>query len=405
MSVTRSREPSFTVGIEEEYLLVDADTRDLITEAPPSMLPQCEELLAGQVTAEFLQSQIEVGTRVCRSFDEARADLSHLRKTVAHVAQRHGLAIIAASTHPFAVWETQKHTPKERYAVLARDMQGVVRRLMISGMHVHVAIEDEDLRIDLLNQVSYVLPHLLALSTSSPFWRGEDTGLKSYRIAVWDALPRTGLPEHFDSYGEFQRHVDVLVHAGLLEDSTKLWWDVRPSARFPTLEMRISDMCTRLEDTISIAALYRCWLRMLYRLRLNNQRWRRYSRLLLNENRWLAQRYGFEKGLVDFGRGHSVPYAELLEEMLVLIREDAEHLDCVAEVEHARAILERGTSAHWQLQAFYEAQAAGASHEAAFRAVVDMLIRETMHGLETDGPPRPRRPRRREGGHRRGRTP
>ncbi|NIR31586.1 MAG: carboxylate-amine ligase [Gammaproteobacteria bacterium] len=381
MPTNRGKGPSFTVGIEEEYLLVDAETRDLITEAPPSMLPECESLLAGQVTAEFLQSQIEVGTRVCTSFQEARDDLAHLRQTVARVAEKHGLGIIAASTHPFAIWETQKHTQKERYTVLARDMRGVVRRLMISGMHVHVAVEEEDLRIDLLDQVSYILPHLLALSTSSPFWRGEDAGLKSYRIAVWDALPRTGLPEHFDSYGEFQRHVDVLVRAGLLEDSSKLWWDVRPSARFPTLEMRISDMCTRVEDTICIAALYRCWLRMLYRLRLNNQRWRRYSRLLLNENRWLAQRYGFEKGLVDFGRGELVPYAELLDEMLSLVRDDAEHFDCLAEVEHARRILERGTSAHWQLKTFEERQAAGASREEAFASVVDMLMRETLHGL------------------------
>ncbi len=381
MPTIRAKGPSFSVGIEEEYLLVDAETRDLITEAPSSMLPECESLLAGQVTAEFLQSQIEVGTRVCNTFQEAREDLAHLRQTVARVADKHGLGIIAASTHPFAEWETQKHTQKERYAVLARDMRGVVRRLMISGMHVHVAIEEEDLRIDLLDQVSYVLPHLLALSTSSPFWRGEDTGLKSYRIAVWDALPRTGLPEHFDSYGEFQRHVDVLVRAGLLEDSSKLWWDVRPSARFPTLEVRISDMCTRVEDTICIAALYRCWLRMLYRLRLNNQRWRRYSRLLLNENRWLAQRYGFEKGLVDFGKGELVPYAELLDEMLSLVRDDAEHFGCAAEIEHARTILERGTSAHWQLKTFEERVAAGASSGEAFNSVVDMLMRETVHGL------------------------
>lgn len=381
MSPNAAKEPTFSVGIEEEYLLLDAQTLDLITEAPPSMLPECEKLLADQVTAEFLQSQIEVGTRVCTSFGEAREDLAHLRRTVARVAREHGLALIAASTHPFAVWETQKHTPKHRYTVLARDMRGVVRRLMISGMHVHVAVEEEDLRIDLLDQVSYILPHLLALSTSSPFWRGEDTGLKSYRIAVWDALPRTGLPEHFDSYGEFRRHVDVLVRAGLLEDSSKLWWDVRPSARFPTLEMRITDMCTRLEDTICIAALYRCWLRMLYRLRLDNQRWRRYSRLLLNENRWLAQRYGFEKGLVDFGKGTLVPYSHLLEEMLSLIKDDAEYFDCISEVEHARTILARGTSAHWQLRTFQDAQAAGASPEEAFSSVVKMLVRETLHGL------------------------
>ena len=374
-------EPSFTVGIEEEYLLVDPQTRDLIGEAPPTMLPDCEKLLEGQVAPEFLQSQIEVGTRVSKTLKGARDDLVHLRKTVAQVAREHGLALIAASTHPFATWDTQRRTDKERYEILARDLQAVVRRLMISGMHIHVGIDDDDLRIDLMGQVSYVLPHFLALSTSSPFWQGEDTGLKSYRIAVWDELPRTGLPERFESFTEFQRHVNVLVKAGLIEDGTKLWWDIRPSARFPTLEMRISDICTRLEDGICIAALYLCWLRMLYRLRVSNQRWRSYAPLLINENRWRAQRYGFEEGMVDFGRGEIVPYADLVEEILELVRDDAQYFDCVAEVEHARDILRRGTSAHWQIQAYSDSKEAGASHEDALKAVVDLLIDETMHGL------------------------
>lgn len=252
---------------------------------------------------------------------------------------------------------------------------------MISGMHIHVGIDDDDLRIDLMGQVSYVLPHFLALSTSSPFWQGEDTGLKSYRIAVWDELPRTGLPERFESFTEFQRHVNVLVKAGLIEDGTKLWWDIRPSARFPTLEMRICDICTRLEDGICIAALYLCWLRMLYRLRVSNQRWRSYAALLINENRWRAQRYGFEQGMVDFGRGEIVPFGDLVEEILELLREDAQYFDCIAEVEHAREILRRGTSAHWQIKAYNDAKEAGASHEDALEAVVDLLIDETMHGL------------------------
>ena len=373
--------PSFTVGIEEEYLLVDPETRNLITEAPPTMMSECEALLEGQVTPEFLQCQIEVGTRVSESLGGAREDLARLRRTVSHVARQHGLEMIAASTHPFAVWGQQKRTEKERYAIIAQDLQEVVRRLMISGMHIHVGIEDADLRIDLMGQVIYVLPHLLALSTSSPFWEGHETGLKSYRIAVWNELPRTGLPEQFESFAEFQRHVDVMVGANLIEDGTKLWWDIRPSVRFPTLETRISDICTRLEDTICIAAIYRCWLHMLYRLRRNNQRWRRYSNMLVNENRWRAQRYGIDQGLVDFGRGKIVAYRELLEEILVLIREDAQHFDCVAEVEHARTILDRGTSAHWQIKTYQEAIAGGASEDDAFKAVVDMLVEETLHGL------------------------
>ena len=266
------QEPSFTIGIEEEYMLVDPESRNLISETPSSMLPKCEWLLEGRVSPEFLQCQIEVGTKVCNTIAEARTELAHLRRTVASVAEEHGLALVAVSTHPFAESDELKHTPKARYNQLANDLQGVVRRLLISGMHVHVGVEDDELRIDLMGQVSYILPHLLALSTSSPFWRGHNTGLKSYRIAVWDEMPRTGLPEHFESFSEYERHVNVLVNAGVIEDATKIWWDIRPSHRFPTLEIRIADICTRLDDGITIAALYLCWLRMLYRLRQNNQR-------------------------------------------------------------------------------------------------------------------------------------
>ena len=374
-------EPAFTLGIEEEYLLVDRASRDLVRDPPPGMMAECQALLQGQVSPEFLRSQIEVGTRVCDSLAEARADLARLRATIAAVAGRHGLAPIAASTHPFAAWDEQKHTDKERYNLLARDLQAPARRLLICGMHVHVGLEDPQLRIDLMGQIAYFLPHLLALSTSSPFWRGEDTGLKSYRIAVFDELPRTGLPEAFDSFGEYERHLRVLVDAGLIEDGSKLWWDVRPSSRFPTLEMRITDVCTRLDDAICIAAIYRCLLRMLYRLRRANQRWRRYAAMLINENRWRAQRYGLDEGLVDFGKGAIVPYATLLEEIIDLVREDAEHFGCTAEVAHARRILAAGTSAHRQLAAFRAALAAGKPRDEALKAVVDNLIEETVAGL------------------------
>ncbi len=376
------KEPSFTIGIEEEYWLVDRETRDLIKESPPTMLDECAKELEQQVMPEFLQSQIEVGTRVCETMQQARADMMRLRGCVSRVAANHGLAMIAASTHPFARWGTQKHTDKERYDIIAQDMQGVASRLLISGMHVHVGIDDDQLRIDLMGQAVYMLPHLLSLSTSSPFWEGQDTGLKSYRVAVWNTFPRTGLPERFDSFADFQRHVDVLVRSGVIEDRTKVWWDIRPNVRFPTLEMRITDICTRVEDAVCIAALYRCWLRMLYRLRMNNQRWRGYANMLINENRWRAERYGFEEGLIDFGKGVVVPYAELLEEMLMLVGEDAQFFDCVAEVEHARQILERGTSAHWQVETYNDAKAAGANNVEALKAVVDMLIEETLHGVD-----------------------
>lgn len=374
------KEPSFTIGIEEEYMLVDRKSRNLIREAPTSMLSECKKLLHGQVSPEFLQCQIEVGTRVCKTLPEARSDLAHLRRTVATVAKNHGLAVIAASTHPFGKPSKLEHTVHDRYNQLAHDLQEVVRQLVISGMHIHLGIDDDDMRVDLMGQLTYILPHMLALSTSSPFWRGRNTGLKSYRISIWNGMPRTGLPEYFDSYAEYQRHIEVLVKAGVVEDATKVWWDIRPSDRYPTLEMRISDVCTRLDDAISVAAFYLCWARMLYRLRRANQRWREYSAFLVNENRWRAHRYGIDEGLVDFGRGEIVPIDELLEDILGLIKEDAEYFDCKKELKHLRTILKEGTSAHRQIAAYDKALAKGQSHKSALRSVVDMLIEETLIG-------------------------
>ena len=375
------KDPPFTIGIEEEYLFVDLETRNLAVDPPKTMMADCESLLTGQVSPEFLRAQIEVETRVCTSVGEARDDLAHLRSTVAGVANNHGLGLIAAATHPFAKWNEQQHTDKERYNELAKDMQALARRLLICGLHVHVGIEDDDLRIDLMNQVRYFLPHLLALSTSSPFWGGEDSGLLSYRLSVFDAMPRSGLPDVFDSASEYDRLVAQMVNANLIEDATKFWWDVRPSARYPTLEMRITDVCTRLDDSVAIAALYVCILSMLHRLRKGNQRWRVYPRTMINENRWLAQRYGVTGEMVDFGIGHPVPFSDLLEEVLELVREDAERMDCVAEIEHAREIVRRGTSAQRQQEVYQQAVAAGAEPAEALKGVVDMLIKETTIGL------------------------
>jgi carboxylate-amine ligase len=260
-------------------------------------------------------------------------------------------------------------------------MQAAARRLVICGMHVHVGINDDSLRIDLMNQAAYFLPHLLALSCSSPFWAGNDTGLKSYRLTIFDALPRTGLPERFQSYAEFQRHVDILINAGVIEDSTKIWWDMRPSGKFPTLETRIMDVCTRMDDAIGLAALLVCIMRMLYRLRLNNQRWRTYTPMLVRENRWRAMRYSFDEGLIDFARGNIVSFGQLLDEILELTYEDARALDCEVEIASVREILSRGTSAHRQLKAYELSSAAGNSHEEALQAVVDTLIADTAEGL------------------------
>lgn len=366
--------PSFTIGIEEEYLLVDRETRNLVVDAPEKLLTDCEKRLKGQVSPEFMQSQIEIGTSKCDTVAEAAEEIVELRRGIAEVTADYGLAPIAASTHPFAAWDVQKHTKKDRYHVLARDMQAVVRRLLICGMHVHVGLDDDELRIDLMQQVAYFLPHLLALSTSSPFWRGDNSGLKSYRLAVFDELPRTGLPESFASFGEYQRHVDILTGAGVIEDPTKLWWDVRPSDRFPTLEMRIADVCTNYRDGVSIAALYQSLLHMLYKLKRSNQRWRTYSNMLVQENRWRAQRYGFDEGLIDFGTGSIVPYPDLLEEIFALTEDSAKELGCVSEVQHARSTLEVGTSAHRQIEIYDNAIAGGAEKEEALRQVVDFLI-------------------------------
>ncbi|MGB5629483.1 MAG: carboxylate-amine ligase [Woeseiaceae bacterium] len=374
-------EPSFTLGVEEEYLLVDKKTRGLVIDPPKTLMAEAEERCGSQVTSEFLRSQIEIGTKVCNNIQEVREDLSSLRRSIIEVADNHGLAPIAASTHPFSSWTDQKHTEKDRYDQLTHEMQGAARRLVICGMHVHVGIEDKELRIDLMNQMSYFLPHLLALSCSSPFWRGRDTGLKSYRLTIFDALPRTGVPERFASWAEYERHVAIMQDAGLIEDSTRIWWDLRPSGRFPTLETRIMDVCTRLDDAIALASLLACILRMLFRLRTKNQRWRLYTPMLIRENRWRAMRYSFDEGLIDLAKGHVVPFADLMDELCSLIATDARALGCEKEIKGIHDILSRGTSAHRQLKDYELERASGASDEEALRSVVDTLIEDTAEGL------------------------
>jgi carboxylate-amine ligase len=330
----------------------------------------------GQVSPEFLQCQIEIGTRVCKDIGEARADLKRLRSTVSDCAAEFGLTPIAVSCHPSADWKNQHHTDKDRYNQLAKDLGGVVRRMLICGMHMHVGLPDPDLRVDLMGQLSYFLPHLLALSSSSPFWQGEDTGLSSYRLTVFDNLPRTGLPPRFNSWAEYERTTGALIELGLIEDTTKIWWDLRPSHRFPTLETRICDVCPRLEDALSLAAVVQCLTRYLTRLRRQNVRWRIYDRFLINENRWRAQRYGVAEGLIDFGRREIVPVAELVDELVELLAEDAEALGCLAELQALPGILARGTSSERQRAVHAAALAAGAGPAEAMDAVVRHLIEE-----------------------------
>ena len=371
------KDPSFTFGIEEEYHLVDRASRDLAA-APPELIEMGVSRLGDRVSPEFLRSQIEIGTPVLTSFADARSELTRLRTEIVRLAGEHGLAPIAAGTHPFADWSGLETSPKARYRALAQDLAVVGRRLVICGMHVHVAIEDDELRIDIMNQARYFLPHLLMLSTSSPFWMGRDTGLKSFRVAIQKQSPRTGLPGRFGGWDEYRQSVDVLIRAGVMEDASKIWWDLRPSARFPTLEMRITDVVTRLDDAVAIAALYVCLCRMLWRLRRGNVGWRTYPVFLLEENRWRAQRYGVTDRLFDLGKGELVPYPALLEEILALVAEDADALGCRDVVEHARIIVRDGTSADRQLAVFTAAKAAGTPDEEALRLVVDHLVRETM---------------------------
>ena len=369
-------EPSFTFGIEEEYHLVDAETCALVP-APRELMAALEGALGEQVSPEFLRSQIEVSTRPCRHISEARSELRHLRATVADLARGYGFAPVAAGTHPLAHPGDVETTDKERYRAIAHDFQLVARRLVTCGMHVHVGIEDKELRIDLMNQARYFLPHLLALSTSSPFWEGSETGLKCYRLAVYNELPRTGLPGRFSGWREYEQTVDVLVRSGVIEDASKIWWDLRPSARFPTIEMRLTDVCTHLEDGLAIAALFVSLCRMLYRLRRSNQSWRPYPLFLLEENRWRAQRYGVRGTLFDFGKGELVPFDSLVEELLAITAEDAAALGCEQEVARVRRIVAEGTSADRQLALFKDLVDAGRTPDGALKGVVSWLAGET----------------------------
>ena len=377
-----SSEPPFSVGIEEEYLLVKLDSRDVDENPPLPLLEECTRCCGGQVNPRFLRSQLVASTPPCRSIAEARAYVARLRGTLSEVAGRYGRAPIAASTHPFAKSTRQITTEHEQFFAFAREMQAAARRLMVCGMHVHVGVDDDDLRVDLMNQLTYFVPHLLALSCSSPFWEGERTGLMSFRMTLFSSLPRTGLPERFASYAELRRNLDMLIRNGVIEDAGQMWWDVRPNPHNAALEVRVMDCCTNIDDAAGIAALVVSLARRLYRLKLGNRTWRIYPNILIAENRWRAMRYSFDGELLDLARGELVPVPQLVRELVALVREDASELGCLRELEHLETILERGTSAHRQIRCYEEARAAGASGREALQAVVDLLIRETRANLD-----------------------
>lgn len=373
--------PALSLGVEEEYLLVDPETRDLASRPPRGFMQRCEEILGPRVTHEFLQSQVEVGTSVCADAGAIRDELVWLRRTISDCAREFGLAMIAASTHPWAIWHNQVPVEMERYRILTETHQALARRMVICGTHVHAGIEDPKLRVELMNQAAYFVPHLLALSTSSPFWEGFDTGLKAFRPTIFGNMPRSGLPERFESHADWTEMLELLADTGLCDDPTKIWWDIRPSARHPTLELRICDMCTRVEDAVTIAALYQSILGLLWHLRASNQSWRRYRRIFLAENKWRAQRWGIDGTLADLGRRTLVPVAELTEELVGLLAEHAGALGCLAEVAHAREIVERGTSADHQLRVYRAARAEGADEREAQTRVVDWLIEASLEGV------------------------
>jgi len=360
---------SFTIGIEEEYLLVDLDSYEL-SAAPDALMDACKKQLQDQVSPEFLQCQIEIGTKVCETVADAREDLRRLRACIATEAKKHNLAPIAVSCHPFSDWKDQHFTEKDRYSQLERELMGVARRMLICGMHVHVGLNDNALRIDLMPQLAYFLPHLLALSSSSPFWQGDDTGLASYRLSVFDNLPRTGLPPMFNSWDEYKRTTGTLIDLGVIEDTTKIWWDLRPSDHYPTLESRICDVQPRMEHALALAGLTQSLVRMLVRLRDRNLRWRQYDRFLISENRWRAQRYGVTEGLIDFGERKIRPFDDLLDEMITLLAEDAEALGCLDDIVRLREVVSGGTSSSRQREVFDNAP------ENKGEAVVKHLIEE-----------------------------
>jgi carboxylate-amine ligase len=318
----------------------------------------------------MIQSMIEVGTGICKNIQEARADISNLRGVISSLAEKNGLRIVAASTHPISRWQDQKIFDDERYELLVQELQTVARSLLIFGLHVHVGIPDRERQIHIMNASRYFLPHILALTTSSPFWMGHNTGLKSYRSEIFKQFPRTDIPDHFDSYPGFQRYVDLLVKTKCINDGKKIWWDCRPHPIFPTLEFRICDIPTRVDDTVAIAALFQAIVAKLTKLIEKNLGFRLYRRMLIQENKWRAVRWGLEGKMIDFGKQKEVPTRDLVLELLDFVDDVLDDLGSRKEVEHIHTILERGTSAEEQLRVYSETN--------DLKAVVDRLMELTM---------------------------
>ncbi len=365
--------PTLTIGVEEEYQIIDPQSRALTSYI--TQILEADHLILGQVKPELHQSIVEVGTTVCRTPQEVRAQLVELRRGVMELAGRKGLKIAAAGTHPFSHWADQEITQLDRYVGTKEAMQQLAQQLLIFGTHVHIGIEDKDFLIDACNVSRYFLPHILCLSTSSPFWINRLTGLKSYRSAVFRAFPRTGVPRFIPSWGDYEHYLETLVATGCIPNGSKIWWDVRPHHTFPTLEFRICDVCTRVDEAVCIAAILQAMVFKLWKMRRDNTTFRLYSSELIDENKWRAVRYGLEGKLIDFGKEVELPAASLIREFIEWFLDDVlDELGSRKEVEYAFRILAEGSSADRQIRAYH---AAGGDT----KAVVDLLIRETEEGV------------------------
>src|SRR5256714_7947831 len=363
---------SYTLGIEEEFQIVDPQTRELRSHVS-AILEEGRRILGEQVKPEMIQSQVEVGTGICRNIAEARADITNLRSVISMLARNNGLAIVAASTHPISHWSDQRIFDDAHYTLLIEELQMVARSLLIFGLHVHVGVADRDRQVHIMNPARYFPPPVLAPSTSSPFWLGVNTGLKSYRSEVFKKFPRTDIPDHFGSYASFESYVKLLLDTNSISGPKKIWWDVRPHPFFPTLEFRVCDIPTRVDDTVAIAALFQAIVAKLDRLIDKNLGFRLYRRMLIQENKWRAVRYGLEGKMIDFGKQKEVPTRDLVRELLDFVDDVLDDLESRKDVEHIHTILERGTSADEQLRVFNET--------GDLRAVVDRLMELTIENV------------------------
>jgi carboxylate-amine ligase len=364
--------PHFTLGVEEEFQIVDPQSGELRSHVS-ELLASSAPMLGDQIKREMHQSIVEVGTRICADVKELREEIFRNRRELANAAERVGLAVAAAGTHPFSRWEDQIISPGDRYDNIVEELQQLARSLLIFGLHVHVGLPDRSIMIDLMNEVRYFLPHLLALSTSSPFWMGRDTGLKSYRTTIFRSFPRTGVPDRFESWSEYENYIQLLVALNSIDDAKKIWWDVRPHPTFGTLEFRVCDVPTRPETAVMLGALVQAIVVKLYRLRVKNQGFRLYRRALIEENKWRAARYGLDGKLIDFGRRAEVPMRELAVELLEFIDDVVDDLGSRWAVEHVHTVLREGTSADQQLAVF--------RHTGDLKAVVQHVIRQTREGV------------------------